>query len=226
MRARCRSTPRHQGGSPCHLAGAYSTAYPWRRRGPRRARARCARRLVPRESLAQPLLRLAFEVLSASPARFATGGSRGSPPRPASGRFPWRVPEVRSRGVRAEPQRTPSSESVGCWATLRKVSLSFVPCCCRKRSGGSAKACSRRSLIQTVAVAEVRGAPRSVPRRGKPQRNEPRGASLRSPRPARTLRTPREHGRSRDAPCKILANCEEIALPSRVRDGSGLGRRR
>ena len=141
-------------------------------------------------------------------------GFRGGSPRYAAG------------GVRAEPQRTPSSESVGCWATLRKVSLSFVPCCCRKRSGGSAKACSRRSLIQTVAVAEVRGAPRSVPRRGKPQRNEPRGASLRSPRPVRTLRTPREHGRSRHAPCKFLANCEEIALPSRVRDGSGLGRRR
>ena len=181
----------------------------------------------PRESLAQPLLRLAFDVLSASPARFATGGSRGSPPRPASGPVSVAGPRgTQPGGVRAEPQRTPSSESVGCWATLRKVSLSFVPCCCRKRSGGSAKACSRRSLIQTVAVAEVRGAPRSVPRRGKPQRNEPRGASLRSPRPVRTLRTPREHGRSRHAPCKFLANCEEIALPSRVRDGSGLGRRR
>ena len=44
MRARCRSTSRHQGGT---LAGRYLAAYPCRRRGLRRACDRCARDSCP-----------------------------------------------------------------------------------------------------------------------------------------------------------------------------------
>ena len=47
MRARCRSTPGTRWIPSCHLAGAYSTAYPCRRRGLRRARDPLRERLVP-----------------------------------------------------------------------------------------------------------------------------------------------------------------------------------
>ena len=55
MRARCRSTPGTRWILSCHLAGAYSTAYPCRRRGLRRARDPLRERLVPhvRVSLAR-----------------------------------------------------------------------------------------------------------------------------------------------------------------------------
>lgn len=55
MRALCRSTPGTRWLLSCHLEGAYSTAYPCRRRGLRRARDPLRERLVPhvRVSLAR-----------------------------------------------------------------------------------------------------------------------------------------------------------------------------
>jgi hypothetical protein len=93
MRARCRSTPRHKVDPSCHLAGAYSTAYPCRRRGLRRVRDRCARDSYPtvRVSPAQRLPRLALcrpldgVKLCAQPGLSLSTEQRSTPrPRPRS----------------------------------------------------------------------------------------------------------------------------------------------